>query len=91
MEEERDMDKLMGDAVAKFLPQRHRGNAPMPEPGTADKLTVLTLLAQVEADNKRITETIRKIHDQLNLAFGHIETQGQSQIEVIRILRGERQ
>jgi hypothetical protein len=86
MDDERDMNKLMGDAVAKFVPQRHRNAPPMPEPGAADKLAVIDLVEAIEADYKRIGENLQKIRDQLTLAGNSITAASEQMINAIRTL-----
>jgi hypothetical protein len=84
------------EAVAKFLPQRHRppnaNSGQMPEPGTADRLAVLTLIEKLESHNdahhRHIKEELERIRDQLKLAFGNIDQAGEQMINAIRSLRG---
>jgi hypothetical protein len=86
MDDDRDMNKLMGDAVAKFVPQRHRNTPSMPEPGIADKLAVIDLIEAIETDHKRIGENIQKIRQQLTLAGDSITAASEQMINAIRTL-----
>src|SRR6516162_1258141 len=99
MDDERDMNKLMGDAVAKFIPSRHRNAPSMPEPALADKLAVTALVEALEKEidetHKRLHEAIQRIRDQVALADRNVEAgsqkmhaAAQDMIDAIRSLRG---
>jgi hypothetical protein len=96
-------DHPIEDAIAKFMPQRHRPNAggpgQMPPSGTADRLAVLTLLEslekQIEESHKRVHEAIQRIRDQMALADERIAAASQKMndaaqdmIDANRSLRG---